>query len=141
MGMKPDWLYKQSAVIPYIKREDGVEIVLVTSSSKSGWVFPKGVIERFLAPEVSAAKEALEEAGVLGVVETVPVCEYEYEKWKGICKVKVYPLEVTKVLSRWDEMEKRDRKIVGFDEAVGMVKAEQKAPLEKFKEYLEKRNA
>jgi len=141
MAKKPDWLYKQSAVVPYIRGKETVEIVLVTSSSNSGWVLPKGVVETSMSPEDSAAKEALEEAGVLGTVSSMAIDEYEYEKWGGICRVKVYPLEVREVLEYWDEMEQRDRVIVGVDEAIGMIKPQQRASLEKLKDFLGHKNA
>ena len=64
MSTKPSWLYQQSAVIPIFDDK----IVLITSRRKKRWIIPKGVIELGLAPEDSAAKEALEEAGVVGSV-------------------------------------------------------------------------
>src|SRR5688572_24671120 len=108
MANKPDWLFKQSCVVPYIKTGDDLQIVLVASASGSGWVLPKGVIERSMTPEESAAKEAIEEAGVIGIVASDIVAEYEYEKWGGKCHVKVYPLEVTELLESWPEMDNRE---------------------------------
>lgn len=141
MAKKPDWLYKQSAVIPYIRNGISIDIVLVTSRSKSGWVLPKGVIQRFMSPEDSAAKEALEEAGVVGNVDSTPVADYDYVKWKGTCNVKVFSLEVTEILESWDEMEKRERIVVNLEEAIEKVKHEQKSSLMKFKMFLENQNA
>ena len=134
MANKPDWLFKQSGVIPYIRKGNDTQIVLVTSASRNGWVLPKGVIERFMTPENSAAKEALEEAGVIGNVGKDIVAEYEYEKWGSICHVKVYALEVTELLDSWQEMDKRERRVVGIDEALEMVKPQHREPILKFKE-------
>ncbi len=138
MKKKPDWLYRQSAAIPYLIINNVVNIVLVSSSSKNGWVFPKGVIEKGMSPNESAAKEALEEAGVKGDITDKPIHCYTYEKWKDLCRVKVYSMLVTELLSDWEEKENRERVIVGIDEAIGMVKLEQAESLRKFKEAIEK---
>ena len=135
MGTKPAWLYNQSAVIPFMVNNGVTEIVLVTSSSSENLVIPKGVIERFMSPEESAAKEALEEAGVVGKVIDQIIAEYEYEKWGGTCNVKVYPLEVTEVLEEWDEMNKRSRFIVEASKAAEIIKSEQRPAINKFLEW------
>lgn len=124
MARKPNWLFKQSAVIPYILDHGVKQVVLITSKSSKKWVIPKGVIERFMSPEESAAKEALEEAGVMGDVSSEIIAEYEYSKWDGICHVKVYPLEVSEILDTWDEMEKRERRLVEASKAIVIVKPE-----------------
>ncbi|MEO9885976.1 MAG: NUDIX domain-containing protein [Balneola sp.] len=80
MGKKPNWLYNQSAVIPYIKNINSIDIVLVSSRSKNGWIFPKGVIEKNMTPEQSALKEAEEEAGVTGIVQSEFIDYYTYQK-------------------------------------------------------------
>jgi len=131
---KPAWLYKQSAVIPYFKIDGVTQVILVTSSSGKKWVIPKGVIERFMSPEDSAAKEALEEAGVIGHVSSEIITEYEYKKWGGTCHVKVYLLEVSEILDVWDEMKKRERKLVEITNAISLVKAELRETLEIFNE-------
>ena len=63
----PAWMYRQSAVIPYRKRPNGLEVLLVTSRKGTRWVLPKGVVEPGMTPAASAAREALEEAGIRGV--------------------------------------------------------------------------
>ena len=135
MRKKADWLFKQSAVVPYIKSDESVKIVLITSSSKNGWVIPKGTIERFLSPEESAAKEALEEAGITGNVISEIIAEYEYEKWGGICHVKVYPMEVLDIKDTWEEQSERKRIIVTILEAITLVKPILVPILEKFSNY------
>jgi len=103
MKRKPDWLYNQSSVVPFIKDNDGLKIVLISSLKSKKWIVPKGVIEKPLSPQDSAAKEALEEAGVEGEVGNEPIGYFEYEKWGGICKVQVFALRVEKVLEDWAE--------------------------------------
>ena len=41
----PDWIYRQSAVLPYRQGPDGLEVLLVTSRKRSRWVLPKGIVE------------------------------------------------------------------------------------------------
>jgi 8-oxo-dGTP pyrophosphatase MutT (NUDIX family) len=132
MAEKPAWLYQQSAVIPFLRVEGVLNVVLITSNSSGHWVFPKGVIERDMTPEESAAKEALEEAGVAGTVSDEMISVYEYEKWGGTCHVQVFPLAISEVLETWDEMNQRQRKIVEASEAIDLVKPALKHILEEF---------
>ena len=122
MKGKPAWLYRQSAVIPYLEDAGVLKVVLITSNSSGHWIIPKGVIEKDMTPEESAAKEAFEEAGVTGIVSEEMISEYDYEKWGGICHVQVFPFEVLEVLETWEEMNHRNRKIVDASEAVTLVK-------------------
>ncbi len=116
---------------------DGVtEVVLVTSSSSKNWVIPKGGIGKLLSPEASAEKEAFEEAGVIGYVSNEVFAEYKYNKGSDRCHVKVYPLEVSKVLGEWDEMNKRKRRILEVGAAIELIKNEQKGILRKFQKML-----
>ncbi len=133
MTSTPDWLYRQSAVIPYVRRNGRFEIALITTRSARHWTIPKGVIERDLTPQDSAAKEALEEAGIVGNVAPEMVAEYEYEKWGGICNVQVYLMEITEVLDSWDEMDLRKRSIVTLSKAVKLIRNEQRPSLEAFR--------
>jgi len=114
---KPEWYYNQSAVIPFQKNADEIHIVVITSRNHKRWIVPKGIIEQDLSPQDSAAKEALEEAGVKGRVYSNVVGKYQYEKWGSICTVQVFPLEVQEILDNWDEREYRERKIIPLDEA------------------------
>ena len=109
---------------------------MVRSSSNKNWVIPKGHIENFMSPEDSAAKEAFEEAGVVGDVSNEVFAEYKYNKRGSVCHVKVYPLEVSKILVSWDEMDKRKRRVVKVSKAIGLIKKEQRGVLRKFKEML-----
>ena len=138
MAKSPVYSLEQSAVIPFIIKKGITEIVLITSSSNKNWVIPKGGIERWMTPEKSAAKEALEEAGVIGVVSKTMVAEYEYTKYGAPCHVGVYPLAVSRVLASWEEMKKRDRRIVEVSKAIRLIKNEQKAVLETFQEMIPK---
>ncbi len=116
----PEYFYTQSAVIPYQERGGGVEVLMITSRKRKRWVMPKGVKEPDLSPQESAAKEALEEAGIQGAVSKVPIGRYQYDKWGGTCTVDVYTMQVKTVLDEWEESF-RDREWVSLNEAVRRV--------------------
>lgn len=105
--MKPEYWYKQSAVIPYRKRNGKIEILLITSRNKKRWIIPKGIIEPDLSAQKSAAKEAMEEAGVTGKVEKQIIATYKYKKWDGVCEVQVYAMPVKEILNDWEESFRR----------------------------------
>ena len=126
---KPGWQYLQSAAIPYLSGENGFEIVLITNSKRTSWIYPKGIIESDMTPEESAANEAWEEAGVTGTVDSTLLDEYVYDKWDGICSVKVFPMLVDEVLEDWDEKGMRERVLVDFEEALRLIKPAQRKGL------------
>ncbi|NET56922.1 MAG: NUDIX hydrolase [Symploca sp. SIO2E6] len=76
---------KQSGVIPYRLREGITEVLLITSINSKRWIIPKGLVEPGMTPQDSAAKEAWEEAGVIGEVLPTLMGTYDYRKWGGIC--------------------------------------------------------
>ncbi len=121
MQNKPEWYYKQSAVIPYRKNGNDYEVLLITSRNKQNWILPKGIIELGMTPEDSAAKEAMEEAGVAGFVLNELIGEYDFEKWGGTCKVKVFPMKVKKVFDNWPEADIRSRRWFTIEKAMQKV--------------------
>ena len=118
----PESIYRQSAAIPYLTDGMHLRIVLITANSSGRWIIPKGIVEHGMSAHESAAKEALEEAGVLGEISAEVVAEYDYRKWGGTCHVEVYPLRVTEVLAEWEEMDVRERRILASDEAIEQAK-------------------
>lgn len=102
MGL-PEHFFRQSAVVPYRRLDRSVEILMVTSRSGKRWVMPKGVIEPDLDAAASAAKEALEEAGIEGRVSRRPLGSYRYAKWGGVCEVEVYAMCVKTIHDEWEE--------------------------------------
>ncbi|HZD53805.1 MAG TPA: NUDIX hydrolase [Woeseiaceae bacterium] len=117
MAQVPEWMYRQSAVIPYRRGPSGLEVLLVTSRKGTRWVSPKGVVEPDLSPAASAAKEALEEAGVRGPIDDEPLGTYQYRKWGGTCTVEVFAMEVEEEEADWPEAGMRRRAWLSFDEA------------------------
>jgi phosphohistidine phosphatase len=108
-------------VIPFRKRKGKLELLMVTSTKKKRWVIPKGVKEPHLSPKKSAIKEAWEEAGILGKVSKTSIGAYSYRKWGGICTVKVFVMEVNKVVRKWEESF-RDREWFSHREALRRIK-------------------
>jgi phosphohistidine phosphatase len=112
--------YLQSAVIPY-KYLDGMLQILLIKSRDGKWIIPKGIIENGSTPQESARREAIEEAGVNGKVENKLLGEYKYEKWGGVCNVKVFALKVEEEYEKWEEDYFRIRKWFFIDEAINIV--------------------
>lgn len=113
---------RQSAVIPYRWQGERLRVLLITSRRSRDWIVPKGLVEPDMTEHDSAAKEAHEEAGVIGDVGTEAVGSFQYEKWGGVCVVRVFDMEVRRELSDWPEKADRARKWVDAGEAAGLVK-------------------
>ena len=121
---KPAFYYSQSAVIPIRRRGGELEVLMITSRKKKRWVFPKGIREPDLSPWDSAAKEALEEAGIEGPVSPRSIGTYRYDKWGGTCTVDVFLMEVETLHESWLESF-RERQWVSLDEAMVKVREEE----------------
>jgi 8-oxo-dGTP pyrophosphatase MutT (NUDIX family) len=106
---------KQCAALPFSWDEGELRILLVTSRETHRWVLPKGWREKRLSPHALAAKEAFEEAGVVGEVQRRPIGRYDYLK-RGPrdrvtpCSVRVFPLRVERLLDDWPERRQRQRR-------------------------------
>jgi len=120
MSVKPGYFLRQSGVIPYRERKGEIEILLITSRTKRRWIIPKGVIEPDFSARNSAAKEALEEAGVKGSVHGKLLGIYRDRKFGKACTVKVYSMRVTRIYKVWEEAD-RDREWVSLKKALKLV--------------------
>ncbi|MGB8689382.1 MAG: NUDIX hydrolase [Microcoleus sp.] len=114
-------LVEQSGVIPYRIMDEKIEVMLITSSGGKRWVIPKGLIEPDMTSQDSAAKEAWEEAGLLGQVFPDLMGTYEYYKSGYICQVEVFLLLVQTVRENWPEAYKRKRQWVSIPKAIKRV--------------------
>jgi 8-oxo-dGTP pyrophosphatase MutT (NUDIX family) len=103
----------QVAALPWRRNEGGIEILLVTTRDTGRWVLPKGWPERREELFHAAAREAMEEAGVKGLVSKVAIGRYFYLKATSAgdtpCEVSVFPLEVMHLADRWKEDRERTR--------------------------------
>jgi 8-oxo-dGTP pyrophosphatase MutT (NUDIX family) len=87
--------------------------MLVTSRETGRWIIPKGWPKKRTAPYASAAREALEEAGVVGEIGRDPIGSYSYKKRLKsgavvACEVHVFPLEVKNQQKKWLEKGERE---------------------------------
>jgi 8-oxo-dGTP pyrophosphatase MutT (NUDIX family) len=89
---------------------------------KKRWIVPKGYIEFNLTPYESAKKEAYEEAGVVGSDETVELGSFNLNKAIGICNIKIFSMEVVKILDEYPDKNNRKRKWFSVEEAIEAVK-------------------
>jgi len=117
MGDRFKGVLRQSGVIPLLKNK----VVLITSRKSERWIIPKGYLEKGLSAPDSAAKEAYEEAGLIGTVDHEEVGQYRYRKFGKLFAVELYPLFVETMLDEWDEMHLRRRTLVTPEEALAMI--------------------
>jgi 8-oxo-dGTP pyrophosphatase MutT (NUDIX family) len=104
----------QFAAIPFKIAADGLQVLLLTSRETHRWVIPKGWPIRGLKPREVAAREAFEEAGLVGrIVGKRPIGAYHYTKQlpneqEMLCQVRVFLLSVDQELDDWPEKEQRE---------------------------------
>ena len=96
------------------RADDGSQQVLLITSRGSGrWVIPKGWPTKRLKDHKAAAREAEQEAGVLGKVKSKPIGNYTYPKTDGASaqslRVAVFQLSVRRERRRWPERDERRR--------------------------------
>jgi 8-oxo-dGTP pyrophosphatase MutT (NUDIX family) len=116
----------QYAALPFRRGQEDVEILLVTSRETQRWVIPKGWPMKGKAPYAAAAREALEEAGVVGKVGKEAIGVYHYVKRlkNGApldCVVDVFPLQVARQRKRWPEQGQRTGHWFSVEEAAEAV--------------------
>lgn len=100
---------RQSGAVPFSIVDGRVVFLLVTSRRTGRWIFPKGSIPSGMTAWDSAAKEAWEEAGVVGEVGTEPVGSYQNSDKGMLVDIDLYPLRVKEQFDNWDEMHQRMR--------------------------------
>lgn len=103
------------------------EIALVTSRGTGRFVIPKGWPEPGLEPYEAAAREAEEEAGLVGEICRRSVGSYDYSKRLHLlasltCRVDVFPMRVTVERERWSEDKERKRTWFAPEDAANAVR-------------------
>ena len=107
---------RQVAAFCWRSRDDGHEIMLITTRRTKRWTLPKGwpMNDRTLAG--AAAQEAWEEAGVKGAVTESAIGSYTYEKTlrrsgiRQLVHVEVFLLQVDSIEDTYPENGQRKRK-------------------------------
>ncbi|MEH2060271.1 MAG: NUDIX hydrolase [Nostoc sp.] len=122
MSRKISKVFKQSGVIPYRVNNGKIEILLITTRNFQHWVIPKGDIPNGMSSPDSAAKEAWEEAGVIGQVDVNELGTYKYRKQGKSYSVKMYLLPVEMLSEDYPEANQRKRQWVEVTEAIRWVK-------------------
>jgi 8-oxo-dGTP pyrophosphatase MutT (NUDIX family) len=103
----------QYGALPYrLSAGSRPQFMLVTSRETRRWIIPKGWPKKGKSPRHSAAREAFEEAGVVGAVARRSVGSFTYEKrlkngGAVVCEVRVFPLQVRRQNKQWPEKQER----------------------------------
>ena len=114
---------QQVAALPWRREADGaISVLLITSRSNGKWMLPKGWPIKGLSEAESARQEALEEAGVEGVIDTQAVGSYRYSKFfsdgsSTPGQAIIFPLTVTREKKGWKEKGQRQRRWMSPREA------------------------
>lgn len=117
----------QSGALPFRMGDDGKpEVLLVTTGPRRRWGIPKGTAEPYLTLDQNAAKEALEEAGVVGRIAMRASGKFRTTKRRGeverLLEVWVYMLKVEGVADIWPERARRRTKWVSAREAAKILR-------------------
>jgi 8-oxo-dGTP pyrophosphatase MutT (NUDIX family) len=118
----------QYGALPYrLSAGSRPQFMLITSRETRRWVIPKGWLKKGKSPQYSAAREAFEEAGVVGAVAKRSVGSFSYEKRLKnggvvVCEVRVFPLEVRRQNKQWPEKRERVVKWLPASQAAEKVK-------------------
>lgn len=117
----------QYAALPHRLSSAGLlDVMLITSRDTGRWVLPKGWPMRGKTAPQAAAREAYEEAGIVGQASAVSVGAYHYRKRRRrrpslLCRVEVFPLDVLDELKRWPERRQRRRAWFSSEDAAELV--------------------
>ena len=120
-------MIRQYGVLPYRMTSDGsLSLLLVTSRDTGRWVLPRGNLVAGLSPPLSAAREAFEEAGVVGALLDRPTGSYRYKKRRRSgrlvdAEVTLYPLKVAELKPDWPERGQRELRWFSPEEAAAAV--------------------
>jgi 8-oxo-dGTP pyrophosphatase MutT (NUDIX family)/CYTH domain-containing protein len=116
----------QAGALPFLFRNGVLHVVLVTSSSGTRWIVPKGGLEKGMTRQEVALMESAEEAGAIGVLEPGIKAQCRMDDGRTL---HLYPLRVATLLPHWPERLIRRRVVIPIYRAllrvrdVGMAEA------------------
>ncbi|EDW79884.1 uncharacterized protein Dwil_GK18021 [Drosophila willistoni] len=100
--------FRRRAACICVRSENEAEVLLVTSSRRPGlWIVPGGGVEPEEEPSVTAVREVLEEAGVVG---SLGRCLGVFENNDHMHRTEVFVMNVTKELDEWEDSRNIGRK-------------------------------
>ncbi|HEX4534282.1 MAG TPA: NUDIX hydrolase [Rhizomicrobium sp.] len=116
----------QYGALPYRVVDGRLEILLITTLRSRRWIIPKGWPITGQTPQASAAREALEEAGVCGEIEPKAIGSFRYFKQlkngdMTLCSVEVFALKVTQQRKTWAEKASRELRWCSVDQALAAI--------------------
>ncbi len=103
-----------------VKDAAEAEVLLVSSSAHpERWIVPGGKVQLKEAPEDSAAREAMEEAGAVG---TLGRCLGVFDNDERKHRTRVYVLVVGELLDQYEDVGSRKRGWFRVDEAAAVLR-------------------
>ncbi|MEM9577091.1 MAG: NUDIX hydrolase [Pseudomonadota bacterium] len=123
---KTDLRSQFGALCYRVRKDEKVEVLLITSRSSGRWIIPKGWPIDGKTPADTAAVEAWEEAGARGVSDGRCVGIFSYRKSTEDmgtlpCVAMVFAIEVVDLEMDFPESEQRERKWVTRKQAAKLV--------------------
>lgn len=112
--------------------ENGIEVLMISSPNRDDLVFPKGGWENDETVGEAACREALEEAGVRGILKEniLGVWEFRSKSKQDLCSLEggcrgyMFAMEVTEELEIWPEQGNRYRKWLNINDAFRLCRYE-----------------
>jgi 8-oxo-dGTP pyrophosphatase MutT (NUDIX family) len=121
-------IVQQYGALPFAITDDGaIRVLLVTTRRRHDWIIPKGWPIRDLTPAATAAREAYEEAGLIGTVASdEPLGFFRYRKRRNARRilefeVSVFLFAVERQLRKWPEKSERETRWFTPKDAAALV--------------------
>ncbi|XP_068917910.1 diphosphoinositol polyphosphate phosphohydrolase NUDT4B isoform X1 [Tenebrio molitor] len=104
--------FRRRAACICVRSDAETEVLLVTSSRRpEKWIVPGGGVEPEEEPSVTATREVLEEAGVIGKLgRSLGVFESRLQNLEHKDRTEVYVMTVTEELDEWEDSKTIGRK-------------------------------
>lgn len=120
---KPEAL--QFAALAYLFDRGEPTYLIITSRRTGRWIFPKGQPDKGENGWETAAREAFEEAGVIGTGLPKEIGRYRSLKfrsdWVQPLDIVLYPVRIDRLMPEWQENQERQRRMVTAAEAAALL--------------------